>query len=99
MKADTAWMRRCAQDIDATASTVQRQLRPADNALHQLRGAAHGWTFLSSLSELEERWENLNKLLRDELEKAADNIRFNASKHDGNENVVTELWHDITNRL
>lgn len=95
MKADTDWMRRCAGEMDATATTIKRQLSTGDEALANLRAAAGGWTFLESLGQLEERWENLNKLLREELEEAGENIRFNASKHDGNENVITEMWHDI----
>ncbi|WP_353945088.1 hypothetical protein ABII15_28340 [Streptomyces sp. HUAS MG91] len=46
---------------------------------------------------MEERWEDLNKVLRDEPELAAENIRFNASEYDGSENVLPELWHDLTN--
>lgn len=97
MEADTAWMRRSADELDATASAIQRQLATGDEGLASLRSAASGWTFLESLGQLEERWEELNKLLREELEQAAENIRFNASKHDGNENWVTETWHDLWN--
>lgn len=95
MKADTDWMRRCAGEMDTTATAVKRQLATADQGVAGLRAAARGWTFLASLGQLEERWETLNKLLRDELEDAGENIRFNASKHDGNENIITETWHNL----
>lgn len=97
MKADTAWMRSAADEMDSTASAIKRQLATGDAGLASLRSAARGWTFLESLGQLEERWEDLNKLLRDELEQAAENIRFNAGKHDGNENWITETWHDLWN--
>jgi hypothetical protein len=97
VKADTKWMRQCAGDVDSTVETVKRQLSTGDDALAGLRAAAPGWTFLESLEQLGERWEDLNRLLRDELGEAAENIRFNASAHDGNENWLTEMWHDITN--
>lgn len=97
MEADTKWLQQCAGDVDSTAAAVKRQLSTADDGLASVRTAASGWTFLDSLGQLEERWEDLNKLLRDELEQAAENIRFNASKHDGNENWLTEMWHDMTN--
>ncbi|MEU8568777.1 hypothetical protein AB0C51_10495 [Streptomyces pathocidini] len=97
VKADTAWMRSAAGELDATASAIKRHLATADEGLTKLRSAAQGWTFLESLGQLEERWEELNSLLRDELEQAAENIRFNASKHDGNENWITETWHDLWN--
>lgn len=97
MKADTAWMRSAANDLDSTASTIKRQLATADSGLAALKSAAQGWAFLESLGQLEERWEDLNGLLREELKDAAENVRFNASKHDGNENWVTETWHDLWN--
>jgi len=97
MEADTAWMRRAAKEMDSTASAIKRQLATGDKGLANLRSAAQGWTLLESLGQLEERWEDLNALLRDELGQAAENIRFNASKHDGNENWVTETWHDLWN--
>ncbi|MFD8565952.1 hypothetical protein [Streptomyces sp. NPDC057694] len=96
-KADTDWMRRRADDVDAVAQQVKKQLGVADDAEGELRAGAAGWAFLDGLGQLEERWEDLNKLLRDELDKAAENIRFNAGSYDGNENFLTELWHDITN--
>jgi len=95
MKADTRWMRQCADDIDATAGSVRRLLGPADGAVSALKAAAPGWDFTGSVDEMSSRWETLNKVLCDELSKAAENIRFNASSHDGNENVITEMWHDL----
>ncbi|WP_420035857.1 hypothetical protein ACN2WE_29660 [Streptomyces sp. cg28] len=94
-KADTDWMRRRADDIDAVARQVKKQLGVADEAQTALRSGAAGWSFLGGLGQLEDRWEDLNKVLRDELEEAAENIRFNASEYGGNENVLTELWHDL----
>jgi hypothetical protein len=95
MRADTKWMRQCASEMDSTASQIQRRLATADEGIGNLRSSAPGWSFTGSIGQLEERWENLNKLLRDDLGEAAENIRFNASKHDGNENWITETWQDI----
>ncbi|MCT9081456.1 hypothetical protein [Streptomyces fulvoviolaceus] len=97
-KADTDWMRRRADDMDSVIDQVRKQLGVADDARDDLEsGGAEGWTYRHSLSTLEERWEDLNKLLRDELERAAENVRFNASSYDGNENMLTEAWHDAKN--
>ncbi|MEU5211747.1 hypothetical protein [Streptomyces sp. NPDC020742] len=95
MKADTRWMRQCADDIDATGGSVRKLLGPADGAVSTLKAAAPGWDFTGSVDEMSSRWETLNKVVRDELSEAAENIRFNASSHDGNENVITEMWHDL----
>lgn len=95
VKADTSWMRARADECTGTASAVQRLLGPADDAQAGLKRAAADWAFLGSLDEMKGRWEDLNSLLREELEDAAENIRFCASSHDGNENIITEIWHDL----
>ncbi|MFF9482750.1 hypothetical protein [Streptomyces sp. NPDC014733] len=95
MEADTHWMRQCADDMDATGGAVGKLLGNADGAVGALKGAAPGWTFTDSVDELSSRWETLNKLVRDELSEAAENIRFNASDIDGNENIITETLHNI----
>ncbi|MGW1840789.1 hypothetical protein [Streptomyces sp. BBFR2] len=95
MEADTHWMRQCAEDIDATGSAVGKLLGNADGAVNALKSAAPGWTFTGSVDELSERWEKLNELVREELSDAAENIRFNASDIDGNENFITETLHNI----
>lgn len=95
VQADTGWMRRCAADCDATAEEIRRLLTPSDEAVAGMRSAATGWSFPGSLEELSSRWETLNELLRNELFEASENIRFNASSLDGNENVITEAWHDL----
>lgn len=97
MEADTGWMRLRADDCDATANAIQKLLRTADESIDTLKGAAPGWSFLDSLGEMSTRWEDLNQLMRDELSEAAENIRFNASSHDGNENFITETWHKLWN--
>ncbi|NLU68674.1 hypothetical protein [Streptomyces sp. HNM0574] len=96
MEADTRWMRNAADDCDATANGIRKLLTEADDAVETLNRAAAGFDLLGGQVELSRRFELLNKLLRDELEEAAENIRFCASKHDGNENFVTETWHALT---
>jgi len=64
---DPPWMRQRAAECDAEKEVIQRLLRPADEAVGKLRKAAAGWTFLSSLDDMANRWENLNKLLRASL--------------------------------
>ncbi|MFG2227930.1 hypothetical protein [Streptomyces sp. NPDC048644] len=88
-------MRHCADDIDATADAVRKLLGSADGAVSTLKSAAPGWSFTGSVDEMSSRWETLNKVVRDELSEAAENIRFNASDHDGNENIITETWHNL----
>jgi hypothetical protein len=95
MEADTNWMRMIASDCEATANTVRQLLGPADTTVDMLKRGAPGWAFTGSLEEMMRRWEDLNKLLCDELSEAAENIRFNASSHDGNENFITETWHNL----
>ncbi|HEX6353179.1 hypothetical protein [Actinophytocola sp.] len=95
VKVDTGWLRLCASDCDGTATAVRNELRPADDAVTKMRNAAPGWAFLGSLDQLSERWENLNKLLRDELSRAAEEFRFSASDYDGNENWVERKFHEI----
>jgi uncharacterized protein YukE len=85
---DPPWMRQRAADCDAEKKAIQDLLGPADNAVDKLRRAATGWTFLDSLDEMSSRWENLNKLLRHELEQSADRIRDAADHHGKNENLL-----------
>jgi Excreted virulence factor EspC, type VII ESX diderm len=98
IKADTAWMRALAQQCDETAAAVQRQLGPAGHATDELRHAAPGWAFLGSLGEMRYRWEALNKLLRDELGKVAEDIRFAAGEYDWAEQNIGEAWRRLGGR-
>lgn len=91
---DTGWLRICAADCDGTTSAIRGQLDPADQAVSTLRSAAPGWTFLDSLDELGNRWEKLNKLLRDELDAAAEEFRYSASNYDGHENWFERQFHE-----
>lgn len=92
---DTNWLRACAGDCDSTGSAVQGQLTPADDATNKLRNAAPGWAFLGSLDPMNERWEKLNKLLRDELSRAAGEFRYSASNYDGHENFFERQFHEL----
>lgn len=78
----------CAADCDSTAAAIRKLPGPADDAVDSLRRAASGWGFLGSLDEMTERWETLNKLLRDELEEVAEDIRFCVNDYDGRSNVA-----------
>jgi hypothetical protein len=93
---DTNWLKMCANDCDSTASAVRGELGPADDAVSTLRDSAPGWVFLDSLDEMSERWEKLNKLLRSELEQAAEEFRFSASNYDGHENWFERKFHGAT---
>jgi hypothetical protein len=92
---DTGWLRLCANDCDSTASAVQSQLAPADQAVNQMRNAAAGWSFPGSLDGMRERWENLNTVLHNELGRAAEEFRYSASDYDGQENWVEREFHEF----
>ena len=88
-------MRQRAAECDAEKEVIQRLLRPADEAVGKLRKAAAGWTFLSSLDDMANRWENLNKLLRRELDDYAGKIRDAADHHGKNEDFIEKLIDDL----
>lgn len=96
MKVDTQWLRMVAGDCDGTASAVRGQLGPADNAANTLKQAAPGWSFLGSLDDLNDRFEKLNELLRQELDHAAEEFRYSASDYDGRENFFERQFHKIS---
>jgi hypothetical protein len=95
VQVDTGWLRMCASDCDGTGSAVQGQLASADDAVNRIRSAAAGWAFLDSLDDMSGRWEKLNKLLRDELGRTAEEFRFSASSYDEHENWFERRFHDL----
>src|SRR5262249_51804586 len=80
--ADTAFMRALAQRCDEQAAAIRGLLSPAVLATGELGQAAPGWTFPGSLGAMTSRWETLNKLLHDEIDGIAANIRFAASEYE-----------------
>ena len=88
-------MRQRADDCETVRDGINGLLRPADETINTLRRAADGWTFLDSLDEMTDRWQGLNKLLRNELDKSADKIRECADNHGRSESFIEEVIHAI----
>ncbi|QOV35168.1 hypothetical protein IM697_34620 [Streptomyces ferrugineus] len=57
----------------------------AEDANSDLARAADGWNFVSSLDELQGRWEALNQLVVQRLDQAAANFRLSTDAYDANE--------------
>lgn len=88
---DETWMRQRASDCRSTADGVRTLLGPADEAVGLIKRAANAWGFLSSLDEMRQRWEDLNKLLHDELNDSADKIDECAGNHGRHEDAIQKI--------
>lgn len=92
---DETWMRQRADDCRGTANGVRGLLGPADGTVGKIKTAASGWGFLNSLDEMMQRWEDLNKLLRKELESSADKIDECAGNHGRHEDTIQKVISSI----
>jgi hypothetical protein len=89
------WLRARAQDCEATADAIKSTYGPSQDTFEELAWAAPGWRFVQSIDEMQGRWNDLNKLLRDRLARAAENFRMSADSY-----VETEAAYvDILGRL
>jgi hypothetical protein len=95
VQVDTEWLRTCAKDCEGTESAIRGELTAADGAVSKMRSTAEGWAFLGSLDEMSERWEALNKLLRDELSRAAEEFSFSSQNYRGIEHFIERRFHEI----
>ncbi|WP_185124213.1 hypothetical protein [Streptomyces sp. TLI_185] len=48
---------------------------------------------MQSIDDMHERWERLNQVMRDRLNRASDNFRSSADAYDGNE---IRMAHDFS---
>ena len=81
----SSFLRRRADDCETASAIVRKTRGVAEDARTGLARAAHGWKFVDSLDELEDRWEALNKLVVQRLDQAAENFRLSANAYDANE--------------
>lgn len=88
---DETWMRQQARECRSGADAINRLLAPADRTVGEIKAAANGWGFLGSLDEMTRRWEDLNKLLREELGEVADKIDECAGNHGRSENAISKI--------
>jgi hypothetical protein len=88
-------MRQRADDCETIRDGINGLLRPADETVDTLKRAAAGWTFLGSLDEMMDRWQELNKLVRGELDESADKIRECADNHGRSESFIEDVIHTI----
>ena len=92
---DAPWMRQRAADCDAGKNTIKGLLSPADGTVGKLKSAAPGWTFIDSLDDMMKRWEDLNKLLQDELDDSANKIRECADHHGKGESFLEKAFDKL----
>jgi len=88
---DPQWMRQRAADCETGKNAVKGLLKPADDTVGKLKKAANGWTFLGSLDQMMKRWEDLNKLLQDELNDSANKIKECAAHHGHGESLLEKV--------
>lgn len=93
---DETWMRQRADDCRGTANAIKGLLDPADKMVGRIKTAASGWGFLESLDEMMKRWEDLNKLLREELEGSAKKIDECAGNHGRSEDTLHKIMMPST---
>lgn len=91
----TSWLRKRAEDCDDSSDRIRKLCGPAKDAFGDLRRAAPEWGFLDSIPEMERRWEDLNKLLRDRLGESAQNFRDCADNHDENESSMAASFNRL----
>jgi hypothetical protein len=89
------WMRRRANDCRGAAKEIKGLLRPADTAAEKLKAAADGWEFHGSIGEMMKRWEDLNDLLREEFDEAADKIDECAGNHGRHEDTLEKIFKTL----
>ncbi|EST36174.1 hypothetical protein N566_16600 [Streptomycetaceae bacterium MP113-05] len=80
-----SFLRKRADDCETGSEIVRKTRGVAEDASKGLARAADGWDFVSSLDELEGRWEALNRVVVQRLDRAADNFRLSADAYDANE--------------
>ncbi|MCI2424164.1 hypothetical protein MOQ72_42900 [Saccharopolyspora sp. K220] len=88
-------LRDWAKDCGAVATRIEQQLKPAESACEDMRNALDGWAIADGVSDLRDRWEELNELLRDELDEAADSFEKSADQYDDDENRIIEWFRHL----
>ena len=95
LSVSTDWLRKRAVDCEDCAHGIEGQLGPARDAADALRRTADGWEFAGSLSDMQGRWEDLNRLLCTRLRDGAAKFRGCADMYDHHEDLLTRLFHRI----
>jgi hypothetical protein len=88
---DETWMQQRADDCRGTSNGTRGLLGPADGTVDKIKATASGWGFLGSLDKMMDRWEDLNKLLREELEDSAEKIDECAGNHGRSEDTLHKI--------
>ncbi|WP_420035846.1 hypothetical protein ACN2WE_29605 [Streptomyces sp. cg28] len=85
MGVSSSFLRKRAEECETASGLVRTTLGAAADAGEDLARAADGWAFVGSAGELQDRWEALNKMVRQRLDQAAINFRLSADAYDENE--------------
>lgn len=81
----SSFLRGRAGDCETASEIIRKTRGVADDASTGLARAAEGWSFVSSLDELQGCWEALNQVVVQRLDQAAANFRLSADAYDANE--------------
>jgi hypothetical protein len=81
----SSFLRGRADHCETASEIIRKTLGVAEDASAGLARAADGWEFVSSLDELQGRWEALNNVVVQRLDQAAANFRISADAYDANE--------------
>ncbi|TDD06917.1 hypothetical protein E1181_11535 [Saccharopolyspora terrae] len=82
-------------DCTDVANRIKSQLEPADSACADVRKALDDWDIADGVSGLQQRWEALNELLRDELDDAAEAFEESADQYDDDELRIVEWFRHL----
>lgn len=87
-----SWLRDRAEDCETALRSLGGTVSMAEAAFIRLLSVAPGWEFLGSLDDMRGRWEDINRVLRERLESAADNFRYSADRYEEAESANAQAF-------